>query len=390
MKRRDFLTVGTAGALSALSYRRVMGANDRIGLALIGSGRRGTEVAKAFVSDARVDLRCICDIYDVHRERAAQALASRASLITAHEDALARKDVDAVLLAVPDHLHLTLGVQSLAAGKNLYIEKPTVHRWQERLVLKGALAGSGKVLQCGTQQRSGAHYQRAKEEIFGGKKLGQVLFVRAVWSNFPWQSRHIQPLPKPATLDWERFLGPAKKVPYETVRYDSWRYFPDYGGGVLADILTHWADVAQWMMDDPAPRSAVAEGGIYVFVDDGRENPDTVNAIIKYRNWNLSFESSVAPIRNDNPSVLFEGTEGTLDLSRSGYTFIPNKGDAVHVAAEGSLEKAHTANFLNAVLNGAPPSANLESGIEAIRPVQMALKAYWTKSVVTSKDLDTI
>lgn len=366
-----------------------MGANERIGLALIGSGRRGTEVAKAFVSDPRVDLRCICDIYDVHRDRAARALASNAPLLAAHEDALARKDVDAVLLAVPDHLHLTLGVQSLAAGKNLYIEKPTVHRWQERLALKGALAGSGKVLQCGTQQRSGAHYQRAKEEIFGGKKLGQVLFVRAVWSNFPWQSRRIQPQPKPATLDWDRFLGPAKKVPYETVRYDSWRYFPDYGGGVLADILTHWADVAQWMMDDPAPRSAVAEGGIYAFLDDGRENPDTVNAIIKYRNWNLSFESSVAPIRNDNPSVLFEGTEGTLDLARSGYTFTPNKGDAIHVAAEGSLEKAHTANFVNAVLHGTPPSASLESGIEAIRPVQMALRAYWTKSVVTSKDLDT-
>jgi predicted dehydrogenase len=257
-----------------------MGANDRLGLALIGAGRRGTEVAKAFVSDARVDLRCICDIYDVHREGAAGVL-GKASLVVAHEEALALRDVDAVLLAVPDHLHLTLAEAALAAGKNLYIEKPTVHRWHERLALQAALARSGKVLQCGTQQRNGEHYQHAKEEIFGGKKLGQVLFARAVWSNFPWQSRHIQPQAKPESLNWNRFLGPARQVPYETVRYDSWRYFPDYGGGVLADILTHWADVAQWMMADAAPESAVAVGGIYGYQDkDGRENPDTVSAII--------------------------------------------------------------------------------------------------------------
>jgi len=383
--RRQFLTAGTA-ALTATSYSRIMGANSRIGLALIGAGRRGTEVAKAFVADERVQLRCICDIYDVHRERAVGIL-GKANTTAAHEDALAQSDVDAVLLAVPDHLHLTLGEAVLAAGKNLYIEKPTVHRWHERLALKVALEQSGKVLQCGTQQRSGAHYQRAKQEIFGGKKLGQVLFARAVWSNFPWQSRHIQPQPKPETLDWNRFLGPARKVPYETVRYDSWRYFPDYGGGVLADILTHWADVAQWMLDDAAPESAVAVGGVYAFPD-GRENPDTVNAIVKYRNWNLSFESSVTSIRNDNPSVFFEGTEGTLDLARSGYTFTPNKGEPVHVAAEGSLERAHTTNFVNALLNGSPVSAKLDSGIEAIRPVQMALRAYWTKKLVTSADLE--
>ena len=202
----------------------------------------------------------------------------------------------------------------------------------------------------------------------------------------PWQCRHIQPQPKPESLDWNRFLGPARKVPYATVRYDSWRYFPDYGGGLLADILTHWADVAQWMLDDASPESAVASGGNYAF-QDGRENPDAVNAIVKYRNWNLSFESSVLPI-NGNPSVFFEGTDGTLDLARIGYTFTPNKGEPVHVAAEGSLERAHTANFVNAILSGTPVSASLESGIDAIRPVQMALRSYWTKQVAAPGDLD--
>jgi len=374
MNRREFVAAG----IGAASYARVNGANERIGLALIGAGRRGTEVAKAFAADERVELRSICDIYDMHRRRAAQAL-GKVPGTAEHEEALAQPGVDAVLLAVPDHLHLTLAEAALAADKHLYIEKPTVHRWNERLALRAAVEKSGKVLQCGTQQRSGAHYRRAKEEIFGAKKLGQVVFARAVWSNFPWQCRHIQPLPKPESLDWNRFLGPARKVPYETARYDSWRYFPDYGGGLLADILTHWADVAQWMMDDASPESAVAAGGIYAF-QDGRENPDTVNAIVKYKNWNLSFESSVLPIKNDNPSVFFEGAEGTLDLARTGYTFTPNKGEPLHVAAEGSLERAHAANFVDAIVRGTAVSANLESGINAIRPVQMALNSYWSKT----------
>ena len=142
---------------------------------------------------------------------------------------------------------------------------------------------------------------------------------------------------------------------------------PDYGGGLLADILTHWADVAHWMLDDNRPQVAQGSGGIYAF-HDGRENPDVVNALIQYKNWNLSFESSVLPIRNDRPSVFFEGTEGTLDLARDGYTFQPNKGPAVRVEASGPLENAHASNFLDALTKGTPVSATLTSGIEACRP----------------------
>jgi predicted dehydrogenase len=181
-------------------------------------------------------------------------------------------------------------------------------------------------LQCGTQQRSGAHYIRARQEIFASGRLGKVLFARAVWHNFPWQQRHIKNEAKPPSLDWDRFLGLAKHVPYETVRYTSWRYFPDYGAGLLADIPTHWVDVAQWMLDDADPQIAVATGGIYD-QHDGRENPDTVSALIRYRSWNPNFESSVLSIRNDRPSVFFEGTEGTLDLARDQYVFTPNRGN---------------------------------------------------------------
>ena len=293
MKRREFLAATGGVALSALSSRRVLGANDRLGMALVGSGRRGREVMKAFLASGRAELRCVADVYDVQRQRARDALGVTAPEVVAYEEALARTDVDAVLIGVPDHLHLPITLAALAAGKHVFMEKPTTHALDEGAQLIAAVRKSGKVCQTGTQQRSGAHYARAKAEYFDRGALGQVIFVRATWSDFPWQRRKIAPQPRPAGLDWERFLGPAKKVPYDWIRYDSWRYFPDYGGGLLADILTHWVDVAQWFLNETKPVSAVATGGIYQ-LKDGRENPDTVSAILQYAGgWNLQFESTV-------------------------------------------------------------------------------------------------
>ncbi len=378
MKRRDFLTSASAAAIAAASYRRVLGANDRLGMALIGSGRRGREVMKAFLSTGRAELRCVAEVYDVQRGRARDFLGVKPAEVVALEDALARRDVDAVLIGTPDHLHLTQTVAALKAGKHVYLEKPTTHNLDEGAKLIAAVKQSGRICQTGTQQRSGAHYRRAKEEIFDQGRLGQVVFARAVWHDFPWQRRRIEAQPKPAGLDWERFLGPAPRVPYEWIRYDSWRYFPDYGGGLLADILTHWADVAQWMMNEARPLSAVATGGVYQ-LNDGRVNPDTVNAVLQYKRWNLTFESSVLPIRNERPGVFFQGTEGTLDLTRADYVFTPNKGEPVVVKAEGNLEVAHATDFLDAVKSGRQPSAKIEIGVESCNPVHLARAAYWKK-----------
>jgi len=390
MNRREFLagSATAAAALSARSYARVIGANDRVGLGVIGLGRRGTIVSSALLADGRAQLSAVSDVYDAQTTQFLARVAgsdSKPSGHVAYQDLIARKDVEAVLIATPDHLHVTIARDSLAAGKHVYLEKPTLHHWEERAVLVEAVQSSKSVVQCGTQQRSGAHYLRAKEEIFGRGKLGKILFARAVWHNFPWQQRHIEPSPQPAGLDWARFLGPAPKVPYEKVRYTAWRYFPDYGNGLLADILTHWADVAQWMLDDARPQSATALGGIFQ-LRDGRQNPDTVSAIVRYDSWNLSFESSVLSIRNEKPSVFFEGTEGTLDLSREGYVFRSNTGAEESVAATESLEKTHARNFLDSILRGSRVSAPVEAGIDASRPVQMALRSYWSQQTVSNSD----
>lgn len=391
MNRRNFIQTSgaiTAMAMTARSYGEILGANDKVGLGIIGVGRRGRIVGAAFLEDKRTRLTAVADTYEATRVRVLAQLPSelpKPASYNAHEELLARKDVDAVLIATPDHLHVTIAHDALGAGKHVYLEKPTLHRWHEKPALVTAAQRSKRVLQCGMQQRSGAHYQKAKQDFFDNGKLGEVVLVRAVWHDFSWQRRKIPSTPKPAGLDWDRFLGPAPHVPYEAARYDSWRYFHDYGNGLLADILTHWVDVAQWMLNDSSPQSAFATGGIYS-LNDGRDNPDTVSAVIKYNKWNLNFESSVLPLRNDRPSVLFEGTNGLLELARDGYVFTPRAGEAARFDTKESLERAHTKNFLDAVTQGAAPNAPLEAGIAASTPVLLAVKSYWSQTTVTSLD----
>ena len=395
MNRRKFLQSGAAfgaissGGMTARSYAAILGANDRVSLGVIGLGRRGLIVSNGFVQDPRVRIVALCDVYGEQTKNfqsKMQAHLSQPSLSVQYQDLLARKDVDAVLITTPDHLHVMIGSDALAAGKNVYLEKPTVHHWKDRTHLQQAAEHSGRILQCGTQQRSGAHYAQAKREFFDSGKLGKVVLVRAVWHNFPWQRRDVPSLPKPADLDWELFLGPAPKVPFEYDRYTSWRSFPDYGAGVLADILTHWVDVAQWMLNDAHPVSASALGGIYS-LHGYFQNPDTVSAIVQYKNWNLNFESSVLSLRDDHPSVFFEGTSGTLNITRAGYTFTPNEGEPVIFKSTQDLEVAHTRNFLDAIIMGTPVSAPLSAGLEATLPVQMCLASYWSHKVVSPNDL---
>lgn len=394
MNRRDFLLTGAAAAaatraMDARSYASILGANDRVGLGIIGLGRRGTIVTDAFIQNPRVQVRALCDIYDKQVAEFQQHFkehVAAAETAVEYEKLLDNKDVDAVLISTPDHLHVQIATATLGANKSTYLEKPTVHRWNERDALTKAASGTKAILQCGMQQRSGAHYMRAKQEIFDTQKLGTVVFARAVWHNFPWQRRVIPEQPKPPGLRWDLFLGPAPRVPYETSRYSSWRSYHDYGNGLLADILTHWADVAQWMMSDSQPVNAAALGGDFQLRGD-LTNPDSVSAVVHYNNWNLNFESTVLSVRDPDPTVFFEGTEGTLNLTRKGYTLTPNHGEPVQVTAEQSLEGAHTSNFIDAIVKGEKLNAPLSAGLAASVPVMMALQSYWSRKIVARDEL---
>lgn len=391
MNRREFLYSGAAVAaaatrsMDARAYGSILGANDRVGLGVIGLGRRGSIVTGAFLGDPRIQIRALCDVYDKQTADFQQRFKDHtagAEVAVEYQKLLDSKDVDALLVSTPDHLHVEIATATLGANKHTYLEKPTLHRWYERDALVKAAAQSKAILQCGMQQRSGAHYMQAKQEIFDAHKLGHVVFARAVWHNFPWQRRDIPELSQPPGLRWDLFLGPAPKVPYETSRYSSWRSYHDYGNGLLADILTHWADVAQWMQGDSDPLSATALGGDFELRGD-LTNPDTVSAIVRYKDWNLNFESTVLSVRDPQPTVFFEGTEGTLDLTREGYTLTPNDGEPVQVTATQSLEAAHTRNFIDAIVKGDKLNAPLAAGIAASVPVMMALDSYWSQRICT-------
>lgn len=393
MNRREFIYTGAAaaaaGSLDARAYSAVAGANDRVGLAVIGTGRRASDVCRAFAQDPRVEFRALVDIYDkqiADFQNRFKGHVDSAQTYVEYQKMLDRKDIDAVYIATPDHLHVEIASTVLGANKNVYLEKPTLHRWHERTALKQAADASKGILQCGMQQRSGAHYMQARKEYFEAGKLGHVVLARCVWHNFPWQRRTIPDTPKPQGLHWELFLGPAPKVPFELSRYSSWRSYHDYGNGLLADILTHWADVAQWMLDDAKPESAAALGGDFQLHGD-LTNPDTVSSVVRYKDWNMNFESTVLSVRNPHPSVYFEGTQGTLDISREGFVFAPNEGEPVEVKNPKPLELSHAGNFIDAVVKGDKLNAPLAAGLEASIPVMMCLQSYWSKEISTPEKL---
>ncbi len=378
MKRRYFLKTAGAASLSALSYRRVLGANDRLGMALVGAGRRGRHVMRKMLSTGQVELHQLCDVWDVQRQRTKEHLGiSSINETFALEDVLANRDVDAVLVATPDHLHKDYSVQILESGRHLYLEKPATLHFEEGRAIKNAVDKSGKICQTGTQQRSGTHYIQVKEKFFSDSKpLGDIVFVRTVWSDFSWQRRQIEPRPQPENFHWDTFVGPAPDVPYDWAHYDAWRNYKQYGAGILADLLTHWADVGQWMMDDTEPLNAVTTGGIY-FMNDDRTNPDTVNTILQYKGgWNLSFECSIMPVKTKRASVLFHGTEGKLEIFRSGYIYTPHNKEPQFVKAQTDLDLEHVINFIDGICDNRQPSANIEIGLQAVRPSHLAVAAY--------------
>jgi predicted dehydrogenase len=380
LSRRSFLLASTATTLSAASWARAAGANSRLGVAMVGCGVRGHEVTSRVLATKRAELRCICDVYDDRRRFAREQLAAGQTPFetAALEEALAHPGVDAVVLAVPDHLHVTLGTMVLKAEKHLYLEKPVAHHHEEHAALLDAAQKHHVILQCGMQQRSGDHYRKAKEEILDKGQLGKIMYVDGVWHDFPRQRRKFQSKPKPPGLDWERFLGPAPKRPFEWMRYNSWRLFRDYGGGQLSDILTHWVDVAQWFMNEPRPIDAVALGGIYQ-LRDGRENPDTVSAVLRYsKDWNFNFECTLLQVPGVKPHVTFYGTDAYLEISRTNSIFKANRKHAVEVKATENLDAAHATNWLDAIDGTAAINADINKGLSACDAVDLARAAYWS------------
>ena len=318
----------TGAALTAASYARVLGANDRINLGLIGSGERGRYVMSAFQKQKGVEVTAVCDIYAEMIDKAKQ-LAPQAQGFSDHRKLLEFKALDAVLIGTPDHWHAVCAIDALNAGKDVYCEKPLTRTIDEGPPIVKAARVNNRICAVGLQQRSGAHYIEAKQKYLDSGRLGIITYVRTFWHG---NGYHLRKAPaslaqQPSNLDWARFLGPVKWRDWDPQQYWNWRAYLDFGGGQVTDLFTHWVDVVHMFTGHDIPSSAVAAGGIY-FAKDGRTAPDTINVLLEYNGlYTVTFEATLAPGVHGE-GIEFCGTQGRLAIDRNWYEFTPAGGGA--------------------------------------------------------------
>jgi len=237
-----------------------------------------------------------------------------------YQKLLALREVDAVLIATPDHWHAAMSIDAGNAGKDVYVEKPLTYTIDEGKAIIRAARLNDRVFQVGMQQRSGAHYAKAKAEYFDSGKLGKITLARTWWHGNGYHLRKAPFKDKPAGLDWKKFQGPRPWRDWDVQQFWNWRAYLDFGGGQITDLFTHWIDVVHWFMNEDLPKAAVASGGVYQYKD-GRTAPDTIHVLLEYPGeWTATFEATLAPgIRG--AGIEFVGTQGRLEITRGGYTF---------------------------------------------------------------------
>ena len=318
ISRRTVL--GAGGALTAASYSRILGANERINLGLVGCGNRGSYVMSLFQKDAALCVTALCDVYD-ERIATAGRKAPGAATFADHRKLLERKDVDAVLIGTPDHWHAEIAIDAMNAGKDVYVEKPLTFRREEGPRIIRAARMNNRICQVGLQQRSGPQYQQARDEFIKAGKLGRVTFIRSWWhGGLPGPLR--SPLTeKPAGLDWARFLGQVRWREWNPHQYFHYRAFLDFGGGKITDLFTHWIDAIHMMLENDSALAIMASGGIYHPCNDGRDTPDSLNLTLEYRgNWSVTFDSISLP-KMPGGDMEICGTEGRLLINRRRLEF---------------------------------------------------------------------
>jgi len=383
LARRQFLQSAgtTALTFTAASYSRILGANDQIQLGLIGCGGRGVHVMETFQKTNRVNVSAVCDVYAQRIDRAIQKAPS-AKGFADHRKLLESKQLDAVLIATPDHWHTLTTIDALNAGKDVYVEKPLTLTIEEGPQIVKAARVNNRICQVGMQQRSGSHYLRAKEEYFKTGKLGKITLARTWWHG---NGAHLQKAPdymmtKPSNLDWARFLGPVKWRDYDPQQFWNFRAYLDFGGGQVTDLFTHWIDVVHMFMDQDDPISAVAAGGVYNYKD-GRTAPDTINAVLEYPNgWNATFEATLAP-GIKGAAVEMCGTEGKLLITRGMYEYLSAEKGAQPVVVKAEKEQTieHVENFLDCVRSRKLPNGDVWIGHRSAQASHLANIAYLQK-----------
>lgn len=374
--RRDFLRASSAVLTTSIFTGKVKGANDRISAAFIGMGRMGRANLGFAMKMPDAEVVAVCDCYQPHLERAVAITQGKAKGIKDFREIIADNSIDVVCVSTPDHWHAYMTVEACKSGKDVYVEKPISVTVEEGRKMVEAARKYNRVVQAGTMQRSGIHFQKACEIVRSGQ-LGDITFVRT-WNYGLAPKEGIGNPPDsdpPPGLDWEMWLGPAPMRPFNKNRFgvspehfSDFRWFWDYAGGMMTDWGVHWLDIVQMAFNEEVPKNITALGGKY-WLTDNRETPDTLQVTYEYPSgWLATYENRYGngqSMFNHGGGILFHGSKGTLFVDRSGYRVIPEKDSDVQPLEEkrsNQMNTAHWTNFLECVKSRQKPASDIEIG----------------------------
>jgi predicted dehydrogenase len=363
---------------------------DKIVVGFIGVGGMGTGLIDTFSKLPDVEIAAVCDVYESHVHRAQRAAGQKAEAYGDFRRVLDRKDIDAVVIATPDHWHAIPTILACQAGKDVYCEKPLAHRIQEGRAMVQAAEKFKRVTQMGNFIHAGENYHRVVEIIRSGV-LGKISKTR-VWlaADRSGLGRPQDGSPPPG-CDYDFWLGPAPSRPFNTNRFTfNWRYFWDYGGGILTDFCCHIVDLVHWAMEVDAPHTISATGGRYALADNA-EVPDTLDVTYEYQKGDQKFlmvwshtDASTYGLDNKGLGIMFQGSDATLVADYSTHTIIAEKGREIDEPGR-SLPRSvgHHREWLDAIKSRAQCSCHFGYGHRLASVGNLGNISLWTDEKLT-------
>jgi predicted dehydrogenase len=320
--------IGGAGMSMGMQWpqerTRPRAPSDRLTVGIIGTGARAHQLMQTLLEIPDVEITAVCDAYSGRIERALQRTNRRARVYETYHDIIARDDIDAVVIATPDHQHARQAIDAMDAGKHIYIEKPLTYSAAEGPAIIEAERRNGVVVQVGSTGINSALEEKARAMIASGK-LGQVTMIRAYTNRNTASGAWIYPIPpdaSPDTVNWEMFLSDAPQRPFDLARFFRWRCYQDYSGGMATDLYVHLCTSIHYMMGVQMCERAVAMGGLYRWVN-SRDVPDTINASLAYpEGFMVSLSGTFNNQSGGSRGIQILGTEGSLTLGNE-LTFTP-------------------------------------------------------------------
>ena len=408
MQRRDFLRKSALAALAGSGLRSTpalaqapasstVSPSDKVTVGFIGTGRMGQSNLTTFLKHPEVEVAAVCDVYGTNLDAAVKIAGSKAKALKDFRRVLEMKEINAVVVSSPDHWHPLHTILACQAGKDVYVEKPVSVCLEEGRLMVEATRRYKRIVQVGTQQRSGLHFQKAVELVRNGT-IGKVSFIRT-WNygnSFPEGIGNPPDGNPPPDLNWDLWLGPAPKVPFNAnrfgvhpERFSSFRWFWDYAGGMMTDWGVHLLDIVQWAMNVEGPSEISAQGG-KLYLQDNRETPDTLQVTYQYPGFVCVYENrecNGARLDGHGYGICFHGSLGTMFLDRSGFEIIPektskgvNKCEPFAQKSSNNHNLAHSRNFLDCINSRELPICDIEIGHRSTSVAQLGNIAYRTKS----------